>query len=561
VNQKIFPRNLTARAAVRIAGNPVTTRLESGVGNCFPGLEFDHRNLDRRFFPGLVFNFGVAPPLLAATDDRDPALTDRVPSDAPQLSAALTAAFDRLGQGEWRLTSLAQGGRTIDLQALANTQQFDSASFWRLVRSLTRDKVTIVLTQMPAAAAGRPRSSDDDASPSVPANITLTHYRRQYVDPDSGVISAAYLPGELTQSLCSPWMHDFRDCACNYWASNHPDIALGIDEGFSAEGPTGANPDLAVRPLDWLRADRDSRAAATDSPGGNNAFRLHHYQINQEWTSLAFVLEGRENPGLYAPGFEAFAEPFPTAETLADELVSLCGLEHVVVLEYLYAYYSLKRPEDFADPRNSADVLFVRHELLGIAVSEMRHLRWANQLLWTLAKLGLIRDRGPALEPGRKVPTANGERDRQLRRLALPTLDDFVAVERPSGTLDGAYARVVATLRTGYPEPLLQLARQIVAEGMDHYNRFREIGIVLRSWPGVRSGTGTPWLRTIQLGSPAAAGKALDLYRGILRDLADAYRRGDMEDAGKILDARQQMMALDDAAEQLAANGVGIPFF
>src|SRR5271169_5183601 len=57
MNQKIFPRNLTARAAVTIAGNPVTTRLESGVANCFPGLEFDHRNLDRRFFPGLVFDF------------------------------------------------------------------------------------------------------------------------------------------------------------------------------------------------------------------------------------------------------------------------------------------------------------------------------------------------------------------------------------------------------------------------------------------------------------------------------------------------------------------------
>src|ERR1700680_2531668 len=57
MSSKIFPRNLTARAAVEIAGNPVTTRLESGVGNCYPGLEFDHRNLDRRFFPGLVFEF------------------------------------------------------------------------------------------------------------------------------------------------------------------------------------------------------------------------------------------------------------------------------------------------------------------------------------------------------------------------------------------------------------------------------------------------------------------------------------------------------------------------
>jgi hypothetical protein len=45
----------------------------------------------------------------------------------------------------------------------------------------------------------------------------------------------------------------------------------------------------------------------------------------------------------------------------------------------------------------------------------MRHLRWANQLLWSLAQRGLIRDRGPALQPGRKVPTVIGERERQLR--------------------------------------------------------------------------------------------------------------------------------------------------
>ena len=48
MTMRIFPRNLTAHAATQIVGNPVTTRLESGVGNCFPGLEFDHRNLDRR---------------------------------------------------------------------------------------------------------------------------------------------------------------------------------------------------------------------------------------------------------------------------------------------------------------------------------------------------------------------------------------------------------------------------------------------------------------------------------------------------------------------------------
>src|SRR5277367_491123 len=54
---KIFPRNLTARAEFSVAGSPIVTRPEDAVANCYPGLELDVRNLDRRFFPGLVFNF------------------------------------------------------------------------------------------------------------------------------------------------------------------------------------------------------------------------------------------------------------------------------------------------------------------------------------------------------------------------------------------------------------------------------------------------------------------------------------------------------------------------
>jgi hypothetical protein len=112
----------------------------------------------------------------------------------------------------------------------------------------------------------------------------------------------------------------------------------------------------------------------------------------------------------------------------------------------------------------------------------MRHLRWANQLLWTLAQRGLIAHRQPVLTPGATVPTAAGKRPRALRPLEPDVLADFVAVERPSGTLDGAYARVIATLARGYPETLLQLARQIVAGGMEHFTRFSEIANVLGAW-------------------------------------------------------------------------------
>jgi hypothetical protein len=94
---------------MQIAGNPVTTRLESGVGNCFPGLEFDHRNLDRRFFPGLIVNFGVMPPVLADVDPRDPALAATTPDGVAQLSAAVVAALTDLQSGSWQLTSITQG--------------------------------------------------------------------------------------------------------------------------------------------------------------------------------------------------------------------------------------------------------------------------------------------------------------------------------------------------------------------------------------------------------------------------------------------------------------------
>jgi hypothetical protein len=60
-SSKLLPRNVAALRAMQnpqapvrvVAGNSVSTRLESGIGNFFPGLECDLRNLERRFFPFL----------------------------------------------------------------------------------------------------------------------------------------------------------------------------------------------------------------------------------------------------------------------------------------------------------------------------------------------------------------------------------------------------------------------------------------------------------------------------------------------------------------------------
>src|SRR5207302_1197779 len=126
-----------------------------------------------------------------------------------------------LGQGVWFLDSITQGGRTILMHGPGDDgadTTLDGMVVWRLVRCLEPGEVRIKVVQRVPPAEGT--ASDP---------IELDGWRRQYVDPVSGVIDAAYAAGEMTQSLCSPWQHDFRDCGCHYWASNHPDVVLGED--------------------------------------------------------------------------------------------------------------------------------------------------------------------------------------------------------------------------------------------------------------------------------------------------------------------------------------------
>jgi hypothetical protein len=177
-----------------------------------------------------------------------------------------------------------------------------------------------------------------------------------------------------------------------------------------------------------------------------------------------------------------------------------------------------------------------------------------------MANKGLIARRPPVLTPSATVPTADGERPRALRPLEADVLADFVAVERPSGTLDGEYARVVATLSKGYPDTMLPLARQIVVEGVEHFTRFSEIASVLGSW-SIAPGAPAPWLRPVTPATKKRAKAALDAFQSVLAHLEAAYQLGDMEDAGQIVQGRTAMMQLDAEAETLAKAGLGTPFF
>lgn len=577
----IFPRNLTARAAYLVPGNPVITRPEDAMGNCYPGLELDIRNLDRRFFPGLVFEF-------VARHDPSAPYTEPLRYGAkllyldllgdPDLSNDTDAARQlftelhgdkgtALSQGSnWYLDWIEQQGRRLTMywyrptptrddpqHRMDERTPLDGLMVWRLVRGLEPGPVTINLI-----------CRDDNRE------VQLTGWRRRFTDPDTGVLNAAYQPGELLQSLCSPWQHDFRDCGCQYWASNHPDIVLGEVLPGEPTLPDGrsADPERADTWLDWMRAERWRGAAgsALNTIAKNRPFQLDHFEINQVWEQLNVVLQNTEIGSVYSPLSADTALPFDTPEALATVLRQLARIELALAIQYLYAYFTVRDEDETPTlglPSLADDVTFMRQALLRVATGEMQHASWVNELLWTLWEARLIAHYEPILDPAETLPTADQltGQPRSLRPLTLATLDDFVAIEDPKHTIDLTYERVVATLRLpGYPAHLPSLAVRIITDGLEHFTAFRDIRQVCAFYDPAT----TPWLRTVTLGTPAQTAEALQLYASIQAHLTLAYgpARAHPQRAGaEVATARQAMMQLYDVAEQLARQGLGIPFF
>ncbi len=571
MNDKIFPRNLTANAAHATIGNPVNTRLESSVANCFPGLEFDIRALDRRFFPGLVFEFITKPlhPVPAAPANlwgarllyldylEDPMLpetsTEQWAIDLrTQYVAADTAGT--LQPGVWYLHSVEQGGRRIEMYNDSGTP-LDGTMVWRLVRCLEPGELTIALA----------RRNDEGA---IDATMTFKGRRRRYVD-EAGVFDRSYRPGEFTASMCNPWTHDFRDCGCHYWASNHPDIVLGPVS--AAEGDAGGGPaePLPETYFDWLREDRSpaGNAPARATIGENRPYQIDHYQINGVWQQLPFVLEGHEIGHVYAPTSEPSAQPYASIDELIAELANnLAPMELTLAFEYLYALFSVRAPDEADNhwPTMAADLRAVRQYLtLGVA-GEMTHLRWANQLLWELHRLART-PYEPILEIAAQLP---GQYPACLRRLEPKTLDDFIEIERPHGNIDRAYRRCVATLRDStnpaYPGELYEIAVRIDTDGLQHCERFREVKAALEAY--AEGSPPYPYLRDVRIGTPDDAKDALKLRNRVVSCIKAAYRAEAAKNFAvaqtNIKLARDTMGLLSVEADRLARDeGIGVPFF
>ncbi|MBI1761953.1 MAG: hypothetical protein HYR56_11005 [Acidobacteria bacterium] len=551
---KLIPRNVAALrrgqkpadAARLVTGNSAATRLESGVGNCFPGLECDLRNLEHRFFPFLEVEIVGNTVVIVAVE----LAGVQSAVAAGQLTAAQGALYQLIAndansasQTAWRIEQLSgtfvgQLGNPPFVLADLNTPSMGAGrrppDAWAAIRLLAEDTPVTLTVRRDGAATTQ----------------TLTGNRARYLD-DNGALAQMFAPGELTQSLCSPWTHDFRDCGCYYWAANHPDIA----KPPSLTPPSNvldANADVP-----WERVNRNLTPAPTHATAAAPA-ELRHYEINTLWQTLNFVLEGRELLGPYQPGAVSPAPPFATQAELETQLRYAAGVELAVMHEYLTAVFSLKVTGLPAALRD--DVTAARAELLRIAIGEMRHLRAVNDVLAALPAAApftpalRVATSVPGVQPGAFLPV-------QMRPALPAVIDEFIAIEQPSRSVDGVYARILATLGQLGSDEQEQTIRTIMAEGEDHFETFQFI----REWLGRH--TPNDYLRAPNLAPPPAANlphqTLQQRYRTLLQLLFDGYRLGLPAGAPQINAARTAMLGptgLQGAAEAVAQAGFLVVF-
>jgi len=546
---KLIPRNVAAlrrgqnqNEGVRLVpGNPVSTRLESGVGNCFPGLECDLRNLERRFFPFLEVDIIQDTEIRVVSVDiagvRDSVSNGQMPSDMASIYQQVNSGVS--SGRRWRVETMQGifGPLGVQTLTIANLRLPSAGAdrlppdAWTAIRLLTEGTAVQLTLQQ-----GNTRR-------------ILSGNRMRYLD-DNGALAKMFLPGELTQSLCSPWTHDFRDCGCFYWASNHPDIALPL-----LPTPAPNIPEINSY-VPWERADRTLNTlpspATIEDPE-----ELSYYEINSKWQTLNFVLEGRETVAPYQQG-KFTAEKFASLAELEKNLQYAAGVELAVIHEYLAAAYSLKVTGLPAAIAN--DVIAARAELMRIAYGEMRHVRAANDVLRALAGNAPF---FPALRVALRVPDVRPGSLRPVlpRPADPPTIQSFIDLESPSVSVDGLYASILATLEDLGTDEMEQTVRSVMADGESHFETFSFI----QEWLGRHDPQA--YLRSSTLTAPPAGNalhqKLQQEYRDLLESLFGGYTLGIPTGAPAINAARNAMLGasgLDGAAEAVADAGFLVAF-
>jgi hypothetical protein len=283
--------NLTAQLHYRGIGNPASVLPRSAISNCFPGLEFDFRNLWRRAFEGIVL---VENNNLVVDVERDEfaelqgrrLLSIKDPVSGEILPTGVLTTGPTLPSSD----SSAQKAPSQTLKTAANPNGVSfmewSNSFARIMANqgqMIECVFSAYSTTTPPLDATEVFSNTQDAYTGQPIPTITRHLRlRQFFKSGTAEVAQGVLqPGELTQGLCAPWQNDYRECACYYWAASRPDfVNVEADQNGLSRGDM------------WFAKKR----TGTYIPDNRSDSRLWSYDdLFIAWQQhLHFIIQGKD---------------------------------------------------------------------------------------------------------------------------------------------------------------------------------------------------------------------------------------------------------------------------
>ncbi len=266
-NPSLRANNLTAQIHHRGAGNPASVLPRSAISNCFPGLEFDFRNLWRRAFEGIVLvennNYVV---------DADPAYEE--------LKSRRLLRFAGLDVGTMVLTTgpVFPNGSSGTLASAGNPNAVSFMEWSNSIARILHLQGQVVSCQFSEQTGADTEILWDKDTPTITVDLKLRHFFKE----QSAEFNPALLqPGELTQGLCAPWQNDYRECACYYWAASRPDY-VNVEPGQDGL----SHGDM------WFAKKR----TGTYIPDNRTDTRLYSYDdLFKSWQEdLQFIIKGKD---------------------------------------------------------------------------------------------------------------------------------------------------------------------------------------------------------------------------------------------------------------------------
>ena len=272
---QIKPSNLSAQLSYRARGNPPNSLPETAISNCFPGLEFDFRNIWRRILVGIVIvennNYVI--------EAEDPAFKDLLHHRLLRIDGndVVTRTFGPISpRGGPRDLATSQSN-PVAFMEWSNTIAKILTKQGQKVRCEFTKEASDLEVLLPA-------DSKDLLVREMELRRIFEHVKVDGKETIQAVLAADLVkPGELSQGLCSPWQNDYRECACYYWAASRPDYINVVPASDGAS--QGDN---------WMQTERGGQYVLDDLADS----RLISYDdLFTSWEKvLQFQIGGKDAP-------------------------------------------------------------------------------------------------------------------------------------------------------------------------------------------------------------------------------------------------------------------------